>query len=52
MEFIRDPGFVNVICFLQLFDKALADVAKGSDIVGKNPDLYRHGLPPFMKIRP
>jgi hypothetical protein len=48
MEFISNPSFMNIICFLQLFDKTLADVAKGSDIIGKNLDLYRHIYYPLL----
>ena len=47
MEFIADPGFADVVCLLKLFDNALADVAEGSDIVGKYLYLYWHGSSPL-----
>jgi hypothetical protein len=40
MEFIADPGLVNVISLFEFFDNALADIAEGSDIVGKNLYFY------------
>ncbi len=42
MEFIADPGLVNVISLFEFFDNALADVAEGSNIIGKNLYLYWH----------
>ena len=42
MEFIADPGFVDVVCLLKLVDNALTDIAKGSDIIGENLYLYWH----------
>jgi hypothetical protein len=42
VEFIADPGFMDVVCLLKLVDNALADVAEGSDIVGENIYLYWH----------
>jgi hypothetical protein len=40
MKFITDPGFVDVVSLLKPVDNALADVAEGSDIVGKYLYLY------------
>ncbi len=42
MEFIADPGLVNVISLFEFFDNALADVTEGSNIIGKNLYLYWH----------
>jgi hypothetical protein len=40
VEFIADPGFVDVVSLLQFVDNALADVAEGSDIIGEYFYLY------------
>ncbi len=40
MEFITDPGFVDIVRLLKLFDNALADIAEGSDIIGEYLYLY------------
>jgi hypothetical protein len=42
VEFITYPGFVDVICLLELVDNALADIAEGSDIIGEYLYLYCH----------
>jgi hypothetical protein len=35
MKLVTHPGIINSVFFLQLVDNALADIAEGSDIVGK-----------------
>ena len=42
MDFNAPPFDFQVEFLLQLFDEALADIAEGSDIVGKNFDADRH----------
>lgn len=42
MEFVADPDFVNVVCFLKLVDNALADIAEGSNVIRKNFDVDAH----------
>ena len=42
MKFIADPGFMDVVCLLELVDNALADIAEGSDIIGEYLYLYWH----------
>jgi hypothetical protein len=42
MEFIAEPCIFNVACILELVDNALADIAKWSDVVGKDPDFDAH----------
>jgi hypothetical protein len=45
MEFIADPGILDVIRFLELVDKALADIAEGSDVIGKDSNVDAHLIP-------
>jgi len=45
MELIADPSILNVIRLLELVDNALADIAEGSDIIGKDPDVDTHLAP-------
>jgi hypothetical protein len=42
MEFIADPDFVDVVCLLKLVDNALADIAEGSDVIGKDSNFDAH----------
>ena len=45
MDLNAQPFNLEVEFLLQLFDKALADEAEWSYIVGKNPDIYTHAAP-------
>jgi len=47
MEFIADPDVLDVVNLLELVDNALADVAEGSDVIGQNPDIDAHVIPPI-----
>jgi len=42
MEFVTDPGFVDVVCLLKLVDNALADIAEGSNVIRKYFDVDAH----------
>lgn len=42
MQLVADPGIMDVIGFFYLVDNALADIAEGSDIVGKDFDFDAH----------
>ncbi|MDD5169629.1 MAG: hypothetical protein PHN75_12480 [Syntrophales bacterium] len=51
MEFIADPGVMDIVYLLELIDNALADVAKGSDIIREYLDLYWHmECPSFFQL--
>ena len=45
MEFVADPGILNVIRLLELVDNALADIAEGSDIIRKYFEVDHHFIP-------
>jgi len=45
MQLVTHPGIVNGVFFFQLVDKALADIAEGSDIIGKYFEVNHHLLP-------
>jgi hypothetical protein len=47
MDLYTPPFNREAELLLQLFDDALADVAERSDIIGKDPDPYAHGMPLF-----
>jgi len=42
MKLIADPGILNVVRLLELVDNALADIAEGSDVIGKDSDVDAH----------
>ncbi len=42
MEFVADPGIVDVVRLLELIDNALADITEWSDVVGKDSDFDAH----------
>ena len=42
MEFITNPGIVDVILFFQLVDNALADIAVWSNVIGKDSNINAH----------
>jgi hypothetical protein len=44
MDFQTLPFYLKVEFLLQLFDDALADVAEGSDVIGKNRNADAHVL--------
>ena len=50
MEFVADPGILNVIRLLELVDNALADIAEGSDVIGKDSDVDAHLMLPWQNI--
>ena len=45
MEFVADPGILNVVRLLELVDNALADIAEGSDVIGKYSNVDAHLMP-------
>ncbi len=45
MEFVADPGIVNVVRLLELIDNTLADIAEWSDVVGKDSYFDTHLVP-------
>ena len=45
MEFVADPGILNVVRLLELVDNALADIAEGSDVIGENSNVDAHLMP-------
>ena len=45
MDLNAQPFHLEIEFLLQLFDKALADEAERSYIVGKDPDVYAHAAP-------
>ena len=47
MEFIADPDVLDVVNLLELVDNALADVTEGSDVIGQDPDIDAHVIPPI-----
>jgi hypothetical protein len=46
MEFVADPGILNVVRLLELVDNALADIAEGSDVIGKYSNVDAHLMLP------
>jgi hypothetical protein len=42
MEFVADPGIVDVVCLFELIDNALADIAKWSDVIGEDSNFDAH----------
>ena len=51
MEFVADPGILNVVRLLELVDNALADIAEGSDVIGKDSDVDAHlMLQPDLRV--
>ena len=42
MQFVTDPGIVDVVCLLELVDNALADIAVGSNVIGKDSYFDAH----------
>jgi hypothetical protein len=51
MEFIADPGILDVVRFLELVDNALADIAEGSDVIGKDSNVDAHLMPHFSILQ-
>lgn len=45
MEFVTDPGVVDIVRLLELVDNALADIAEWSDIIGKDSYFDAHLMP-------
>jgi hypothetical protein len=45
MDLHAPPFHGKVELLLELFDDALADVAEGSDVVGKDFNVYAHETP-------
>jgi len=50
MEFVADPGILNVVRLLELVDNALADIAEGSDVIGKYSNVDAHLMLPWQDI--
>ena len=42
MQFITDPGIMDIVGLFQLVDNALADVAEGSDVIRKDSYFDAH----------
>ena len=42
MEFVADPGILNVVRLLELVDNALADIAERSYVIGENSNVDAH----------
>ena len=45
MKLETHPFIINSVFFLQLVDKALADITEGSDIVGKDFEVDHYNIP-------
>ena len=45
MKLETHPFIINRVFFLQLVDKALADITEGSDIVGKDFEVDHYNIP-------
>ena len=48
MEFVADPGIVDVVRLLELVNNALADIAEWSDVVGKDSYVDAHLMPSLL----
>jgi hypothetical protein len=49
MDLYTPPFDLEIELLPQLFDDAFADVAEGSDVIGKNFNVNTHGTPPIRQ---
>jgi hypothetical protein len=50
MDFKRNPCDIQFKLFFQLIDNTLADIAKRSDVIGKDTQCMFHGVVPYVWV--